>query len=308
MFRSDDGGKTFAAASNGFSGCQFTGLALGLDGRVLAFEYHQGLRVSEDGGRTWKPMDLSWKKRYGRPYSMVGGGRTIAVSTGDGDDWRVTVTRDGGKTWSMTRFPGGVQPTGVHPDGSVYASRRGGLLLRSVEGVEFVPFGPKHPKIGPDIHRVWPTADGKRLLLLGGLGAVLVSAGSGAGDELVDPPVTGPLLWPLAILDSGDALYVPAPQWRVYRREPETGAWESVFADPGGALSGVVTDPGRKDRRIAVFTNGRVAVSEDRGRTWNTIQEPGPLFPASDAVVGADRRLHVSASGAVRTLDLSSLD
>jgi len=308
MFRSDDGAKTFAWASRGFEGCQFTGLALGAEGRVLAFEYHQGLRVSEDGGRNWKPVDLAWKKRFGRPYSMVAGGRTIAVSTGDGNDWRITISRDGGKTWSMMRFPGGVKPTGIHPDGAVYASKQGGLLLRAVRGLDFVAFGPKHPKVGPDIHRVLPTADGKKLFLLGELGAVIVSATSGAGDEAVIPPVNQSLLWPLAVLDSGDALYLADRKGRIFRRDPAVGAWESVLSNPGGLLGGVVSDPGRKDRRIALFLDGRVAVSEDRGRTWSTIQKPGGLFTMSDPVVGPDRRLYVTASGAVRTLDLSTLD
>ena len=40
-------------------------------------------------------------------------GDTIAASTGSGaKDWRITISRDGGKTWSMRRWPGEIVATG----------------------------------------------------------------------------------------------------------------------------------------------------------------------------------------------------
>jgi len=124
----------------------------------------------------------------------------------------------------------------------------------------------------------------------------------------VDVPPGGPFRWHAAALDTGDALYLPARDGRVYRMRWPDGAWEQVLAKIEADLVGIVTDPGRKDRRIAAFLDGRLEISKDGGRTWSPLGKPGRFADVDGIATGPDRRLHLAADGAVRTLDLATLD
>jgi len=273
---------------------------------VLAFEFHQGPRRSGDGGRTWAPLDLEWRGRFGKVFGVVSRGDTIAASTGGGaSDWRITISRDSGKTWSMLRWPGQVVATGVGPNGEIFVTKRGGDLLRAVAGVQFGVFATGFERLGGEVHRVLPLAGGKRLLLLGPVGAATCDAADGKNLEMLDPPVTGTLHWPDAALDGGGALYVTAPTGRMYRRALPAGAWETVRTEDAQRLVGIVSDPGSKGRRIAAFANGLLLRSDDGGTKWR----PLARFGACQAIgIGTPRRLHVVADGAVRTLDLSKVE
>ncbi|MEN8150595.1 MAG: hypothetical protein ABFS86_12285 [Planctomycetota bacterium] len=305
LFRSDDGGKSFASTSKGLSAGQFTGLVCA-GGRMLAFEFHQGVRISADGARTWAPLDLAWRKRFGKVFGVVARGDVIAASTGDGaNDWRITISRDGGKTWSMRRSPEGIRATGIGPKGEVFVAKKGGTLLRVAQGVEFEGFAAGFTKLGGEVHRVRALAGGKRLLLLGAVAAATCSAADGKDLVLIDSPVGEPLSWPEAVLDAGNALYVTGRSRRMFRRVLPDGEWETVLAKGARGLVDVVSDPGAKDRRIAAFRTGLVLLSGDGGRTWKKMKR----FRSCDAIaVESSRRLHVVADGAVRSLDLSKFE
>jgi photosystem II stability/assembly factor-like uncharacterized protein len=91
LYRSSDGGRTFASVSNGV-GPAVMGLAVTPTGTVFAADMQQGLVASSDGGKTWSrrlgEQIMSVALQPGRPQRILAAGPGIDLSTDGGRSWR----------------------------------------------------------------------------------------------------------------------------------------------------------------------------------------------------------------------------
>jgi photosystem II stability/assembly factor-like uncharacterized protein len=91
LYRSRDAGQSFELISGDVGGAVMA-LAVTADGRILAGDMQQGLLVSNDAGKSWKPVlraDLMGLAINPDDPSTV-------VATGPG----ILLSRDGGRTWN----------------------------------------------------------------------------------------------------------------------------------------------------------------------------------------------------------------
>jgi photosystem II stability/assembly factor-like uncharacterized protein len=137
LYRSRDGGRSFALAS-GEVGGNVMALAVLPDGRLLAGDMRHGLLESSNGGASWKQrlqaqlMGLAVNPRD--PNRLLAAGAGIALST------------DGGRSWrSVLDLPDGVGPVAwsrsnpqlayaVAFNRTLYRSGDGGASWQPVEG------------------------------------------------------------------------------------------------------------------------------------------------------------------------------
>jgi photosystem II stability/assembly factor-like uncharacterized protein len=126
LFRSTDGGQSFAVASRAFGPSVF-GMAIRGDGRIFAADPSQGLLVSEDGGRSFDlPIRgegfVSVAIEQGRPgLVLVGGGPGVYLS------------RDGGRSYAKSPVDHAVAAVATAPSDRrrVYAVGTDGLVFVS---------------------------------------------------------------------------------------------------------------------------------------------------------------------------------
>lgn len=113
LYRSGDGGKTFALASRQVGGSVF-GLAATAAGEVLAADKGNGLLASDDAGHTWRRL-------IGEP--------TLGVAINPNDPRTVLATgkgifrsADAGRTWTrVLDIPQGAGPVAWSPSGAKVA-------------------------------------------------------------------------------------------------------------------------------------------------------------------------------------------
>lgn len=107
LYRSRDGGKSFALASDQVGG-SVMGLVVLPNGRILARDMQQGLLVSSDGGRSWRStlnaQVLGLAVNRADPSRLLATGGGIALSVDGGRNWR-----------SMLDLPGGAGPVAWSP-------------------------------------------------------------------------------------------------------------------------------------------------------------------------------------------------
>jgi photosystem II stability/assembly factor-like uncharacterized protein len=129
IFRSTDGGKTFAALGQPGRGT-FFGMVANKSNDVVAFGLRGDAFVSRDNGDHWDKIDL--------PPSGLNGGARVA----DGrlvlvDDWGdLLVSADGGKSFAVAGTPRAMKLVGVvqAADGALVAAGNRGNVRISLEG------------------------------------------------------------------------------------------------------------------------------------------------------------------------------
>lgn len=90
LYRSRDAGQSFELISGDVGGAVMA-LAVTADGRILAGDIEQGLLISSDGGKSWKPV-----LRAGLMGLAINpADPNTVVATGPG----ILLSRDGGRTW-----------------------------------------------------------------------------------------------------------------------------------------------------------------------------------------------------------------
>lgn len=304
IYRTENGGATWEWDVEGLTALQGTGLFAGAEGRVIVFDFHQGPRISVDGGRTFGPYSESFKRRYGRVYEVRAAGGTIVLDLAKSSaDTTCLVTRDAGRTWA--RIPGsfaGCWLLGVLPDGTVAAADEARGALRLTEGLEWEPM----PGVDDDL------PDAPRALFRGPEGELVIQTARGlrvCGAEprwIPDPPVERT---PFDLQDPllPGVFYATGGPGVLWRGRLDTGSWSRLGIVGMAWTSGIVADPERPRRRIASFNDGGLAVSEDEGISWRRFAE-GRFEDVRRLAVGPDRRLWLLADGGLWSLPLSALD
>jgi hypothetical protein len=137
LYRSRDGGRSFALASNQVGG---NVMALGVlpDGRILAGDMRQGLLQSSDGGASWKQtlraQLMGLAVNPSDPKRLLAAGAGIALSADGGRSWRSVLDLSDGVgpvAWSQSN------PSlayAVAFNRTLYRSRDGGASWQPVEG------------------------------------------------------------------------------------------------------------------------------------------------------------------------------
>lgn len=108
LYRSEDGGRSFAFASDQVGG-GVMGLAVLPDGRILAGDPQQGILASRDDGRSWRSVlkvpALGLAVNPADPSRLLATGAGIALSTDGGSNWRSVLelpVRAGPVAWSKS--------------------------------------------------------------------------------------------------------------------------------------------------------------------------------------------------------------
>ena len=102
LYRSQDGGKSFALASDQVGG-SVMGLVVLPNGRILAGDMQRGLVASSDGGTSWRSTLAA--QVMGLAVNPADPARLLATGGG------IALSVDGGRSWrSMLDLPGGAGP------------------------------------------------------------------------------------------------------------------------------------------------------------------------------------------------------
>jgi hypothetical protein len=137
LYRSRDGGRSFALASNQVGG-NVMALAVLPDGRILAGDMRQGLLQSSDGGASWKQtlraQLMGLAVNSSDPKRLLAAGAGIALSADGGRSWRSALDLPDGigpVAWSQSN-PRLAYAVGFNR--TLYRSRDGGESWQPVEG------------------------------------------------------------------------------------------------------------------------------------------------------------------------------
>lgn len=135
LYRSKDGGTSFELVTREV-GAGVMALAVTPSGRILAGDMQQGLFVSDDGGKTWKPtlqaglMGLAVNPK--EPERIVATGPGILLSTDGGRNWDQVLPLEQGAgpvAWSPSQPRVGYV---VGFDKTLYTTDDGGATWRPV--------------------------------------------------------------------------------------------------------------------------------------------------------------------------------
>jgi photosystem II stability/assembly factor-like uncharacterized protein len=188
IFKSTDGGNIWKWISEGVAGCQTTDI-ITLDDypdRLLFFEFHQGLRTSTDGGKTWSPpRQVEGGAR--RTYQAWCGEKKILVHTNTNKGSATLLSTDMGRTWSSAQGLGDKDyPVGVVSDTEMYAAHDFVHLFKSTDGLTWKHFAEHFEEIGGAISWVGKPI-GRESLLVGG-GEAVVKCNRDSGKKIAWKP------------------------------------------------------------------------------------------------------------------------
>lgn len=309
VVRSSNDGGSWAASSAGLTAGLFAGLAVvplggATDARLVIASLEDGLRLSDDGGRTWTAATAglpdptvyqlaAWCPADGPPILLAATAGGLAISHDAARSWQPALSGDDAVTPALTlaAAPDGTHLLAALAGGRLLASEDGGRSWAGLEapgaGAEIVALalapafradgtlyaataGPAAPD-GPAEVVVWRSADRGRTWLpwLEARGAPPV--------QLVALPTT-PLGPPLLVGLGGQVLRPlrDAAEVRAGRRRP---LWQPA-ALPGGprALAGLAASPSvALDRTLFLATSAGIFVSRDGGERfvpWREGLEP----------------------------------
>jgi len=146
VYRSTDGGKTWAKRTEGLISDDIHGLAVVRENgrRKLFATTNKGLHVSLDGGDTWQFRQLDSQWQYTRAIvERADSSGTLFLSNGNGppgSTGRLLRSKDYGESWADARLPGDLNSTlwcvAVHPldPKLIFACTNYGQLYLSEDG------------------------------------------------------------------------------------------------------------------------------------------------------------------------------
>lgn len=316
LFKSADGGKNWKWISEGIAACQIAGVATfeHEPDRICVFEQLQGVRTSTDGGRTWGPVD-EWGGKYGRLTYARHGAKTVLVATPAGEGYKTLLSRNSGRTWKAVKNLGKRDhPVAVISNTEMYAVRDRLYLLKSTDGLLWKEFGGPFHKVGGALPSVLRPKGKDYLLIVGYNGIEKCDASTGKRLGTIKVPADLFPVYSAQIFEESDPelLYVGAWKGEIMKCDLRTQKWTKLYTHEskyGDYLDfcGVVFDPGKKERVIAAFGDGHMAISEDSGRTWKPLKPEVPFFEIRHTAVTAKRILVIAGNGSIHTLDLSKI-
>lgn len=217
-------------------------------GGVLAFGHTAGIRVSEDGGGTWREISAGLPRRYGKAVRLdrTTKGRMV-VGTEDG----FYVSEDLGRTWRLAGAAG-FQAMRVEQsphDASLWiaVTQKGGIF-RSTDGGRTFEATSRDPAAGRNLYDIaFDPADGRRIAVCGWGTGVLVSEDGGRTWEARNQGLPRPDVWSVAFDPDHPgrlyasvheaALYVSGDAGRTWRVDglPGSIVLKMAFVPAGGA-------------------------------------------------------------------------
>jgi len=258
-FLSEDGGKTWVTASDGYTGAIVRQVAV--DPRDAATVYAagpSGIWLSSDGGSHWEGiaystedvhMDLDWNTVVVDPvdsqHLLLAGSPQVIESLDGGRSWRLTsLTGSGGKNLGEDDLAG--------------------LLSISV-----LVFAPSDPEV------VYGGFAGGSCLVFheacpGSGGGVIISHDGGASWTLLKDVIPGsPPIISLAVDPTRSALVYAGTETGLYLSSDSGSSWQAVTALPTGArVRAVAIDPGDGNHILAAGDGMGVWESTDGGGAW----------------------------------------
>jgi len=260
-FVSEDGGRTWRVASQGYSGALMFQIAVARDdpARVYATA-RSGLFASADGGQTWEGLG------YGPARAMEGlaiavdpfDSQHLLASLGDAGPWPKLST-DGGHTWREVGRE--LQDSGLQGMATRFrfSPIQAGVVLASIGDGDCVK-------------------DGKGCDEEPGGGLVLSRDG---GATWTPVGLKGKQVLNIAFAADGNRVYATAYERSVYRSDDGGQTWTQVCPDAGAYMPpptdpdmsrtaplALAVDPTNRERVYIGFVRGGVAVSDDGGETW----------------------------------------
>lgn len=252
-FLSEDGGRTWQNASNGYSGSQTRSVSVPADepGRVYAAG-RSGLWRSDDGGASWMGL------YHPPPEKTMPGLEWIAVAadpsepdhvlTGNGH--ALLESQDGGASW---RFRGSLEEISDDPGEGPIA-------------IVFAPSDPTTVYIGLANDCV---VGHEMMCESGGAGVIISHDGGTTWERTADARLRGLGILDLAV-DARDAATVYAATWTGLFKTSDGGAgWSALTGLPGDLpVRAVAVSPHNQRHVLAGVEGAGVYVSTDGGQSW----------------------------------------
>jgi photosystem II stability/assembly factor-like uncharacterized protein len=315
LYKSTDGGKNWKWASKGLAACQSTGLLTfpGDPERIILLEYHQGLRVSSDGGKMWSPCG-EHDVLKGKPYQawVIGDKAALHLSTTKG--YELFISEDRGDSWRiLTKTDASGYLVAVISEKEIYGARRGGYLTKCTDGKEWKILTKPFLESKEVILRVLAPAGKDCILVVGEKEMVRCDPSSGKrlGTVTVPPDVQG--IPGAAVVCPSDSrlLYFMSAKGKIFRYNLDDGEWTCLYShsddDKVFRYGQLAFDPGNKKRIIAAYSNGKIVLSNDAGENWQQLKPELPFFDIRHVAVTSNRKLVIAGNGTVYTLDLSKV-
>lgn len=134
LYRSDDGGESFAVVSSKV-GAGVMALLLTPDDRILAGDMQMGLLASDDKGKSWQQVLkqglMGLARNPSDPKRLLASGPEIYLSPDSGASWR-PVTAVGGNGFGPITWATDQMAYAISLDGAFYKTTDGGLTWKDL--------------------------------------------------------------------------------------------------------------------------------------------------------------------------------
>lgn len=269
VWKSSDGGDTWATASNGIAPARVTGLGQTIETKPqLLAATSSGAYRSNDGGRNWSAIQLPEISYVHTIAADPVRPPIIYLGSGGG---RVYKSLNGGKNFE---FAGGNLPDEdivqlVHaPWSGVYAVTATGKLYLTVDnGVSWYPAQNGCPSkvlaVAVDPQRSW-------IVYLATAGGGLCKSVSGGQQwSAINSGVDNPFVNSLWINPANPQQLWAGSVGVVYRSDDSGATWRSMSQGlPAGIVTALVGDPTNATHMLAIVYGSGVYRSQDSGATW----------------------------------------
>ncbi len=245
-YLSEDGGKTWKDASDGYTGAQIINVAVDPDNPATVYSSgRNGVFLSTDAGQTWQgilnlsddqPIYPEWGAVRVDPSQP---GRVLLGVEG------VYITDNQGQNWSLQMIPE------IFPNAGV---------------IEFAPSNPRVIYMGGAGHNTMIYID-----YFSGSGMMISTNGGESWEN-----IAGPEFIHASILDIGIDPHDPetvyaATQNGLFKSTNSGGDWRSVLGLPEGAARTIGISPENPDMVFTGIENIGFYLSQDGGSSWQQI-------------------------------------
>jgi photosystem II stability/assembly factor-like uncharacterized protein len=230
---------------------------------LLAASSERALWRSVDGGETWA-------EALADGVTALAGGLAdgpLLAATADG---RLLRSEDSGQTWAPAPAPGPVRVLAPGPAGTLLAAGPGGVWASADGGAAWSLLGANSPRAVTGL-----AVAGDTVYALSGGALFRCAAHDDAWQALDAPPA--PLSGLIVLPGRAPALLASAGA-SLLRSADGGNTWTATTADPAwaGPVQALAPSGYHIDTAFAGDAAGMVAISTDRGRTWQLIRQGLP--------------------------------